>query len=520
MKNRFTSTIAGASILISILGLLGRGLGFFREIIFAAFFGLSSNFEIYLVAAVLPISINTIILYLGQNYFIPIYSGLTHSGEITKNKYLSHSLTLFFGGGLLILAILYVFARPIISFYLGNVSNEVLESAISIFLIFIFTIPLNAVISIISAYLQAERDFFSPAFSQLVLNIMLIILIPIFSRHLSVYIIPIGYLAGTILQFIYLLLKFEFKLKFSLKGMGNKYNRFVGSFLLITLIIEGISQLYLIADRFFLDYVEKGGIAALNYGMTVYYMPIAIFSAALSTAIFPSFSLAFNTDQKDNIDQKIKNSIIINSFMFIPITIIFIFYGDFLIKLLFQRGRFISGDTIITFKILKIYSCSLIFYSSYALLNKIIYSAKSLKALLIITVIGALIKISLNFYLVGIYKQNGLAISSSISYTFLFCSSAYYIYRYLDAKSIKYFAPYTLYYLLVGIICYSFVSILINDLDASMHLKNIISIFSFALTFYFTLYLLKDSSTILIRNVWSSFISREKIISDPKTENI
>ncbi len=76
MKQKFTSTIAGASIFISIIGLLSRGLGFIREMIFANNFGLETEFDLYLVGAVLPITINTIILYIGQNYFVPEFQKL------------------------------------------------------------------------------------------------------------------------------------------------------------------------------------------------------------------------------------------------------------------------------------------------------------------------------------------------------------------------------------------------------------------------------------------------------------
>jgi putative peptidoglycan lipid II flippase len=520
IKNGFTSTIAGASIVITILSLMGRGLGFFREIIFAAFFGLSSNFEIYLISAVLPISINTITLYLGQNYFIPVYSSLAHSGEEAKNKYLSHSLALFFAGGLLILLVLFVFAKPIISSYLGNVDNNILNSALRIYMIFIFTIPLNCIISIISAYLQAEKDFFSPAFSQLILNIMLIILIPVFSKSLAVYVIPLGYLGGTVLQLLYLIFRFDIKSKFSLEGILNKYTGAFGSLLLTILIIEGVSQLYIMADRFFLQYVEKGGIAALNYGLTVYYLPIAIFSGALSTAVFPSFSKAFKSDEKNDIESRINKSIMINSFLFVPITFIFVFYGDYIIRLLFQRGRFISADTLITFQILKIYSCSLIFYSSYSLLNKILYSAKSLQALLVITVIGAIIKILLNILLVKSYQQNGLALSSAVSYSFLFVASAFYIYKYLNVKSILKFIPYTVFYLLNAFVCYLSIQILVNAFNFAPNIKSIIALLLFPVLFYLTLIFLKDHSAKLLNNVFQSFYHKGNEIIDVKADNI
>ncbi|MDR3626627.1 MAG: hypothetical protein P4L45_07330, partial [Ignavibacteriaceae bacterium] len=65
MAKKFTSTIAGASLLITVVGLISRGMGFIREIIFANFFGLSADYDIYLIGTVLPVAINTIIIYLG-----------------------------------------------------------------------------------------------------------------------------------------------------------------------------------------------------------------------------------------------------------------------------------------------------------------------------------------------------------------------------------------------------------------------------------------------------------------------
>ena len=73
MSRKFTSTVAGASLLLATLGLLSRGIGFIREVVFASYFGLGKNYDIYLVGAVLPITIDTIIFYLVQNYFIPSF---------------------------------------------------------------------------------------------------------------------------------------------------------------------------------------------------------------------------------------------------------------------------------------------------------------------------------------------------------------------------------------------------------------------------------------------------------------
>ena len=60
----------------------------------------------------------------------------------------------------------------------------------------------------------------------------------------------------------------------------------------------------------------------------------------------------------------------------------------------------------------------MMFYAIYNVINKLIYSLGLLKNLLYLTVLGICLKIFLNFLFVDTLKQNGLALSTSISYIF------------------------------------------------------------------------------------------------------
>ena len=106
MSKKFASTIAGASIIITIVGLLSKAFGFLREVIFAAFFGLGTDFEVYLIAAVFPITINSVLLYLGQNYYIPIYSNIKFEGSKKENELFNRMLRMFFFAGFVLFVIL------------------------------------------------------------------------------------------------------------------------------------------------------------------------------------------------------------------------------------------------------------------------------------------------------------------------------------------------------------------------------------------------------------------------------
>jgi putative peptidoglycan lipid II flippase len=171
MIKRFTETIAGASIFISILMLVSRGFGFLREVVFAGYFGTGEQFDLYLVGAVLPITINTIIFYLGQNYFIPAYNKFVISRGSEASFFATQIFVKFIFGGIILSGLLFLVSDLIINLYLHSSSIEICSVANSIFRIFLMTIPLMAGISILSAYLQAKLEFRYPALSRLFLNL-------------------------------------------------------------------------------------------------------------------------------------------------------------------------------------------------------------------------------------------------------------------------------------------------------------------------------------------------------------
>jgi putative peptidoglycan lipid II flippase len=340
--------------------------------------------------------------------------------------------------------------------YLSRNDPSLYKIALKVFQIFLLTIPFNAGFSILASYCQAEFNFKSPAISGLFQNIIIIFSVLIFSSKVGIFTIPWGYALGTLVQFIYMFLvikrnkgKIFRTAQLNLKELG-----FTNKFLILTILIELINQLYILIDRYFYGSVETGGIAALNYAAVLFSLPISIFSLALSTAIFPKISQTFYNKNFEDLQLKIFNGIKINIFIFIPITMLFILFGDSILRVLYQRGNFTFHDTQMTFQILRIYTFSLIFYSSYAIMNKVIYGSGLIKQLLKISIVIFFLKIALNFLLVNNFKQNGLAISTMISYILLTVGVYSLLLRKLKLKnSLSYF--YTIvFYLLTGIISY------------------------------------------------------------------
>lgn len=419
MKRKFLSTIGGASLYISLVLVLTKGVGFIREIVFAGYYGTGQQYDIYLVSSVIPITLNIIVFYVGQNFFIPALNNHAISNDktpaqLTKQVFISYILFVF----ILIIPI-FIFSDWILQSFFSSQKILVDNTANLIFRLLLLTVPLSAGISILTAYLNSNLEFRYPAISYLFINSSIIILVISLSKFLDNVSIALGYLFGTILQCIYLLKKtFGFRafIVNYRELFPNQIRSLISINILYIVFIESIGQLYMIIDRIFFESLPIGGVASINYAQSLFQFPISIFTFALSTAIFPRISKIFAQHNFTEVSRILSESIRITILIFIPISVIFIFYGIPIIRLIYERGNFSDEGTILTSEALGHFSISLVFYATYSVLNKVFYSADLSKYLLLITIAGICLKYILNHILIIEFAQAGLALSTSITY--------------------------------------------------------------------------------------------------------
>ncbi len=492
MNRKFTSTVAGATMIIALAAVLSRSIGFIREIIYANVFGLNKDFDIYLVGAVLPTIINTAVYYLSQNYFISSYHKIPVDRTTERKIFFNKNFFVFILLGILITIILFLLRGIIIQNYLWKADEITIDITEKIFLLFILSIPLNAGYSIIASYLQAENSFDKPAVAQVFLNIPIIFLVIFFHKSIGIFSIGIGYLCGNLLQVIYLFYFVKDKLSLNLSSVVKRFSIKEGlnTSLIIIILIEIVNQFHLVIDRYFFNFVDEGGIASLNYASVLFILPIGIFSIALSTAIFPRLAESFNSKDWIRLEKYFNNSLAVLTFLFIPLTFLYFFHGDLLIRILFEHGEFLPSDTVVTFNVLKMYSLSLIFYSAYAVINKLVYSSGMIKQLLVISILLLIIKIFLNFILVKQLKQDGLALSSSIAYIVLSLSCLVLVLRKMTIKNKYRFINELIYSTLIASLAYFISTYLVNIISVNIQLKQMLIIVIFCLTYllfsYFT----------------------------------
>ncbi len=404
------STILGATILLTSLSLLSKGLGFFREIIIANNFGISEKYDIFLVSSTIPLILNTTALYLGQNYFIPAYSSLINETQESKKIFFTSTFLFFSLLGIFITAVLHFTAPILMKFYINKTDSELISLAARLLRIYLFTVPSSFGLAIISAYHQVKYNYKIPGYVQLGANLLILLIIILFSELLSIYVIPFAFLTGVTVQFILLVLSVRSEISFKLNFRILKAHWSI-NFLIISLI-EIITISFVLVDRYFYGDVNTGGIASLNYAQTFYLLPISIIVLSFSTVLLPKFSNSFAEGDFELLQKRFTYSIYFIMLVFIPLTLLFGAHSEIIIKLVFQRGEFTSSATKQTSSLLSILSLSLFFYAVYGILNKLMLSMKLAKQLLIIVLVSLAAKFTLNKILVPIYFEEALAMTT------------------------------------------------------------------------------------------------------------
>lgn len=510
MKKQFSTTIVGATFLISLTGLISKGVGFLREILYANYFGLQSEFDIYLVSAALPMIISTMLLYLGQNYFIPTYNAISISDQENRKKYFIKSIRFFFVFGIALTIFLFILSTSIVHFFLAGFSAEYQSTALLVFRLFISSFPLLAIVSITIAYQQANYRYKNPAFSQLIVNITLVVILFLFTDKLGVVIIPIAFIVGTVFQVIYLVMNIDIRVTELFKNfIFNVKDFFIPSSLLTIIFIELVGQFYTIADRYFINQIDTGGIAAINYAMNITQLPISIFSLALTTAIFPKLSENFANDSTEELKNKFNLSLLTNLAIFIPVSLILFFYGDIIIRLLFERGKFTSTDSIVTSRLTQIFSLSLIFLSAYSIANKLIYSMNQIKKLFWLTLFGLALKVVLNFILVKEFYQYGLAVSTLLTYVFFFTGGMFIIQKTIKLDTNFIFTKELILLATNGIMSFFISEYCANLLEVNRNLTIVLEIFLFIDIFYLNLFLIQHRTIEIVKAI-SKSLARER----------
>lgn len=271
------------------------------------------------------------------------------------------------------------------------------------------------------APLFVARRYGTPSWTPVLLNVAFIICAYGLRNQFAnpAWALVVGVWLGGLVQMAVLWLDMFFHVGVVLPSFHFRHAAVSKTLLLLLPVIVGqaAGEVNKLVDRFFAMSLGEDKVLALYISNRLVQLPLSIFGIAVAVAILPALSQAYI--QKDDTRQRrlLMFGLRQSFFLAAPAAAALIVLRQPIIQVLFERGEFGAQSTS--------QAASALFYASLGLVSFIwvkvmvqgFYARYDTRTPVIVATFSMLLNIVLNFIMVGPMGYQGLALSTSISYT-------------------------------------------------------------------------------------------------------
>jgi putative peptidoglycan lipid II flippase len=411
--------VSGTLVLL-IAKVLVVVLGFFQFLAMAYFFGISASTDAYIVAHSVPLLFAGIAEGVLNYTFLPVFMEYRTTKGVEEALIISN--TVFFSSIVLLavigLAILGV-APLIVSLLAPGFSDTTLKLAGRLLIIMTPLILLRFLSSFLCTLFHSLNRFLLPAVTAVLPVIGGITFLVLGAESLGIASLPLGYVAGTLIQFVVLFIaihRYDMRIgwRIALKHPGVKQ---IGRLFGPRLLDFSTNGLNLLVDRWFASLLGAGYVSALTFAQKFIRIPNSMVMGSLGRTILPVLSDQRNRGDEAGARRLLSKSIRLMGFATIPITFFVIFFRTEIIGLVFQRGAFDSESTSITAYALLFYSFGILAYSIRPILKVAFFSIQDTLTPLKISAVFVAVNVALDYSLMKVFGHGGIALSTSIVMT-------------------------------------------------------------------------------------------------------
>ena len=407
------------TIVLMIITILSKIFGFVRESVMAAFIGAGELKSIYTTAMTIPAMLVGVVANGIVSGYIPIYSKVVEEeGEDSANRFTYNLINILMIFGLLIFLLVFFFASPICKILSPDLTGESLKLAVNYTRIIMISIYVLLYSCVIKGFLNTRGNFIDPAFTGIILNVIIIISVILTYRLDNIYILIVGALLGYIIQFIrfpFVSRKLGFKYKMEV-DFSDKFIKMIFIMMVPILISSAADQISLAIDNSMASaFFGISSISKIYYSKTLLNFIMTVVTLSVVTVTFPDIAKLGQSGDIVGMKEKLSSSIVFSMILVIPATFGMMALSNPIVKLAFERNAFTSMDTEIVASLIVAYGPYIIFASLIKILSNGFYSIGDSKTPFRIVMIQQLANLLMNFVLSKLFGLDGLAYSTSLS---------------------------------------------------------------------------------------------------------
>jgi putative peptidoglycan lipid II flippase len=439
-NDRPRPSVARSAGIISLAVMASRVLGLAREMVFAYFFGASRSFanDAYVIAFRIPNLLRDLFAEGAlSSAFVPVFSEYL----VKKSEKEAFRLSNLVATGLIVVLGTFVvlgiiFAGPLVALIAPGFQSDPAKFELTVRLTRIMMpfILLVALAAQAMGVLNARDRFGIPALSSSFFNIGSIVggiavagllTDPTFAHPIRAIVekptegivgMAYGVLIGGFLQYA---VQWP-----SLRNAGFRYRPML-SFsdpgvrrifaLMGPAVIGGaaVQVNVLINSNFASNIPGTGPVSWLSYAFRLMQFPIGVFGVAIATATLPAISRSAARKDEAEFRHTLASSMRLAFLLTIPSAVGLIVLGRPIIALIYERGHFGALDTEHTAAALGFFAIGLTGYAAIKILAPAFYALGDARTPMIISLLSMLTNFVMNWSLVGVMQERGLALSTS-----------------------------------------------------------------------------------------------------------
>jgi len=284
------------------------------------------------------------------------------------------------------------------------------------------TFPYLILISLaafMGSILNSYGRFGAPAFTPVLLNIVLISCAVYLAPHLEM---PVMALAWGVLFAGVIQLGFQLPHLGRLKllvwprwGWHDSGVRRIMTLMLPALFGVSVAQINLLLDTVLASFLKDGSVSWLYYSDRLMEMPLGVFGIAIATVILPSLSRKHASQNQEAFSDTLDWAVRIIMLIGVPASIALIVLASPLLVTLFHYGEFSTQDVAKSTLSLRAYSLGLLGFMLIKVLAPGYYARQDTKTPVKIGMIAMVTNMAINLALIVPFAHTGLALATSLA---------------------------------------------------------------------------------------------------------
>ncbi|MAS34449.1 MAG: murein biosynthesis integral membrane protein MurJ [Anaerolineaceae bacterium] len=374
------SKLARSTLVVMIAFGIAKAISLVQTVVIAQVFGLSQEWDAFVVANSIPELIFTLIAGGALAHaFIPIFSGFLARSDLEGAwRTATHVINTIFLATLTVSIIAFI-AAPWLVANVAAPGFDVASQAqtVELMRILLLTTLIFSVSGISMGILQSHNHFLLPALAPIMFDVGILIGVIFLIGPFGVNGIALGAVLGAAMHFG---IQVPGLIRFRARWWPKAGFRDPTLWRIIRLMLPRIAGLGVFSINFIVmnniaSRMGAGSVSALNWGWRLMQIPQTLIGTAMGTVIFPTLAALSELDDRDGKRDAMSGALRFIMIASIPSAIGLIFVGQPLIKLL-ERGAFDASASALVYSTLQFFALGLVVHSALEVVARSFYADK------------------------------------------------------------------------------------------------------------------------------------------------